>query len=155
MSILSVYFSQITIVGPFQLIDKPGMEDVLLTRTVGTEQIEIICMIEKQYPEEEDEEEEQRLQHKHSHHYNKSKASQVEGEPEEIVEVLHLSVNMKKGEVTLELDCSFVRGAREVMIEYVVFHESNSTKSVGQPEPYGGPIFEYVMMHPILFLILF
>lgn len=143
-SILLLYFSQVTIVGPFQLIDKPGMEDVLLTRTFGTEKIEVICMMEKQYPEEEDEEEEQRLQHKHSHHYNKNKSSLVEDEQDEIVEVLHLSVNIKKGEVALELDCSFVRGAREVMIEYVVLHESDCTKSAGQPEPYGGPIFEYV-----------
>lgn len=129
-------------VGPFELTDNPGTEDVVLSRTVGSEKIEILCMLEKQYPEEEDEEEEQKLQHNHYHHYNKKKNVVDEEGEEQVVEVLHLSVTMSKGEVSMELDCSFVRGASEVMIEFVLFHESDATLSAGQPQPYGGPIFE-------------
>ncbi|KAI5061170.1 hypothetical protein GOP47_0023675 [Adiantum capillus-veneris] len=129
-------------VGPFVLTDKAGMEEVVLTRTTGKEKIEILCMLEKQYPEDEDEPDEQRLQHRHQHHYNKHKFTMNEGE-EEIVEVLHLSLCIRKGDnIRLELDCSFVRGASEVMIEDALLHEADPTDSEGAPEPYGGPVFE-------------
>ncbi|MCO5556749.1 hypothetical protein L7F22_010301 [Adiantum nelumboides] len=129
-------------VGPFVLTDKAGAEEVVLSRTSGNEKIEILCMLEKQYPEDEDEPDEQRLQHRHQHHYNKHKFSMNEGD-QEIVEVLHLTFGMRKGDILcLELDCSFVRGASEVMIEDTFFHEKDPTTSEDAPEPYGGPIFE-------------
>ncbi|KAH7447905.1 hypothetical protein KP509_01G126700 [Ceratopteris richardii] len=118
------------------------MEEVTLSRTMGSEKIEIICMLEKQYPWDEDEPEEQRLQHRHHHQYNKHKNIMHE-EDLEIIEVLHMSVSLSKtANVRLEVDCSFVRGAKAVMIEDVIFHEDDILELEGAPEPYGGPIFE-------------
>lgn len=128
-------------VGPFVLTDKPGTEDVVLSRTEGSEKIEILCMLEKQYPEDEDEVEEQKLQHRRLHHYNEQKHV-MHKEDLEIVVVLHMSVTLSKGDVRLELDCSFVQGADDVMIEDVLFHESDPSMSTDGAEPYGGPIFE-------------
>lgn len=131
--------------GPFVLTDKLGTEEVVLSRTVGSEKIEILCMLEKQYPEDEDEVQEQKLQHRHFRHYNEQKHVMHE-EDREIVVVLHMSVNLSRAasaDVRLEVDCSFVYGASEVMIENVLFHESDpASMSTDGPEPYGGPIFE-------------
>lgn len=132
-------------VGPFELTDKPGTEEVVLSRMVGSEKIEILCMLEKQYPEDEDEVQEQKLQHRHVHHYNEQKHVMHE-EDREIVVVLHMSVNLSRAanaDVRLEVDCSFVHGASELMIENVLLHESDPASVLTDGlEPYGGPIFE-------------
>ncbi|KAI5073680.1 hypothetical protein GOP47_0012066 [Adiantum capillus-veneris] len=41
--------------GPFELSDKAGTEEVILSRKFGSEQIAITCLVESQYPDEDEE----------------------------------------------------------------------------------------------------
>lgn len=115
---------------PFELTDKAGTEEIILSRTFANEQIAVTCLIESAYSDDEDE---------GSAEDDNSEAVQ-EDQP---AECLRLNVNITKGAETpvLEIECNFFRGASDVTIETVSYLTDLSTDDA-KPQPYEGPKFE-------------
>lgn len=126
--------------GPFELADKPGTEEIVLSRTFGNEQIAVTCLVESQYPDDEgaDQEEE-------DHNEGEVEEGSLVVKQDKPVDCLHLNVNITKGaEVpALEIECTFYRGDNDIVIASVSYMTEASTDlSDKKPQPYEGPCFE-------------
>ena len=139
--------------GPFELIDKPGTEEVILKRTFGNEQIAVTCLVESEYPGGDEEAEGETTDEEASEKAHNE--SENDEEEEEVVskhvDILRFTVTITKetSMPALEFECSFFRGADEVTIESISFlNEDSSEKTEGDEEtrPYEGPDFKYAFV---------
>lgn len=136
--------------GPFELVDKPGTEEVILKRAFGNEQIAVTCLLESEYPEEDEEAEEEAAEDETTERaHNESEEEEEEESVSDHVDILRFTVTITKETPmpALEFECSFFRGADEVTIEAVSFLNEDLDKAENdeEPRPYEGPDFKYVL----------